>query len=1488
VKIKKLTSVFIVPKRLKSIVSFIVYSLLLLDSGYGQVVVVNNLLPADQKVCKPFIFGFSAVNAPPAASLNTIPGFTPEVMSYVETPIPFQAATPAGTVVNLTDDIPSGVLPIGFTFLFSGIPFTQFRISPNGFISLGAGLPTSLFSFDADAMAADHCDPTEEFPENAILGCYQDWNPNGVPNAIRYQTTGTAPNRILSVYYTSVPFFSTCGGTATFYIRLFETSNNIQIHIQNKPVCPDMWQGDSFSGITPDCDSDCPSVSSCAGADIAVNNTATQYTYSVIPYTGAAPATYSNPQLNWTGLQGATIATATTSFNPTINPGSGQALLDYPATAQNFRRFICKVTYDSNLPCGAPFVLVDTITFSQKPYDMAFTATTPICLNETSLITYEGTTPVATGAQPTVIAWNFGAGATPPTSNSLADQNVTWSTTGLKTVTLNLSGGGCSANDTSFTVEVVASPTSAFNFPASVCAESSANFSAVTPIVGATYLWTTDGGAISPAAGGPSISIAWNTPGTKTVTLQVTVGSCTSVLTSHTVTVKPRPSAAFNSAANSVCEDIALQFSYQGTAADVASYSWNFGTGVASPSSNTPNPSVVWNTPGNVQVGFYALGTNGCYSDTLSQTIIIHPKPIAAISSADSICQNALLALTCNIAPPAGSAFTWNLGTATLVSGNTNSNGPISVSWPLAGNQSVTLSITSPQGCISEDSIKVIHVNPIPSSQFSISLPSVCVGVNSTLIQTGVSGTNPAFTWTGLVGSTFSTPTAASTQVNFSAPGNATVSLLVVAEGCSSAVTTQNIEVLTTPTATFSADAGICQSENAQVDYTGTGTSNALFNWSYSGGTPSTSSPGLSPYSVVWSTSGSKTITLSVTEFGCSSLPFSQTVEVYPVPVASFVSTSPSCAGLNDTITYTGNAGSGATYNWSFVGSTTPVLAGQGPHYVAYTNPGIYTINLAVSENGCNSAPNQITIQVNPIPLADFTVESPVCKGANSEISYTGTSASAMNYIWNFDGGDATPGVGIGPQNVNWLTAGIKTIRLRVILQGCASSEVTYPVEVLELPLADAGINQIGCSGGSVNLGSAPIVGYTYEWSPSNGLSNSFDAQPTATAVNTTNGQIAIAYVLKVSDGQCINRDTVIYSVQEPVNVSFVSPPGQCFSQNSFSFEALGNFSANANYSWNFGPNASPSVSTLQDPTGISFTNTGQQTISVQVEDEGCLSNIYTSAVFVYEEPNVNFSVASADGCVPHRVYFTNLSSNGSGVDYVWYFGDGTSSESFSPAYTYESPGDYPVTLLVKAENGCDTALKIDDLVHIFPLPNPLFQLSDNSLVMLEDTISEVLNIQEAYSGYDSAYFRITPSFNSNSSDTLLFGSSYQIRFNRPGNYAIWHFVENEFGCTDSLLRYVNVTSEQFVFVPNAFTPDNDGVNDIFTIVGRDIQEFAMQIYNRWGERIYSTYDIEGGWDGRYNYSNNAIVSGTYYYLIRIRDSKNNWHTVDGFINVLR
>jgi gliding motility-associated-like protein len=1488
VEIEKSTSFFFVFKQLKYIVSIVYFFASLSTSTNGQVVVVNNLLPTDQQVCKPLIFGFSTVNAPPAASLNTIPGFTPEVMAYVETPIPFQAATPAGTVVNLTDDVPSGVLPIGFTFLFSGIPFTQFRISPNGFISLGAGLPTSLFSFDADAMAADHCDPTEEFPENAILGCYQDWNPNGVPNAIRYQTTGTAPNRVLSVYYTNVPFFSTCGGTATFYIRLFETTNNIQIHIQNKPVCLGMWQGDSFSGITPDCDSECPPVASFAGTDIAVNNTATQYTYSVVPYTGATPATYANPQLSWTGLQGATLATATTSFNPTVNPGSGQALLDYPATAQSVRRFICKVTYDSNLPCGAPYVLVDTVTFSQKPYDMAFTATTPICLNESSLITYEGTTPIATGAQPTIIAWNFGTGATPPTSNSLADQSVTWSTTGIKTVTLNLSGGGCAANDTSFTVEVVASPTSAFNFPTSVCAESSAIFSAVTPIAGATYLWTTDGGIISPATGGPSISISWNTPGTKTITLQVTVGSCTSVITSHTVTVKPRPSAAFNSTANSVCEDVALQFSYQGTAADVANYSWNFGSGVASPSSNSPNPSVVWNTPGTVQVGFYALGTNACYSDTVSQTIVVHPKPIAAISAVDSVCQNALLALSCNIPPAAGSTFTWNLGTAALSSGNTNSAGPISVSWATAGNQSITLNITSPQGCLSEDSVKVIHVNPIPSSQFSISLSSVCVGVNSTLIQTGISGTNPTFTWTGLSGGSFSTPSAASTQVNFSTPGNASVSLVVVAEGCSSAVTTQNINVLTTPTATFTADAGICQSETAQVDYTGTGTANALFNWSYSGGTPSTPNPGLAPYTILWNTSGSKTITLTVTEFGCSSLPYSQTVEVYPVPVASFVSSSPSCAGLYDTITYTGNAGTAATYNWSFAGSTTPVLAGQGPHYVSYTNPGTYTINLEISENGCNSAPNQITIQVNPIPTADFTVVSPVCKGSDSEINYTGTSSSAMGYIWDFDGGIAETGLGIGPHDVNWSTAGTKTVRLRVVLQGCSSPEVSYPIEVLELPVADAGINQTGCSGGSVSLGSLAIPGYTYEWSPSNGLNNSFDAQPIASGINNTNGPITLTYIVKVSDGQCINRDTVTYEIQEPVNVSFDSPPGQCFSQNSFSFEALGAFSTNANYSWTFGPNASVPTSTIPNPSGITFSNTGPQTISVQVEDNGCLSNTYTSAVFVYEEPNVNFSVGSPEGCVPHRVYFTNLSSNDLGVDYVWYFGDGTSSESFSPAYTYDTPGNYPVTLLVKAENGCDTALRFDNLVRIFPLPNPLFQLSDNSLVMLEDTISEFLNIQGSYSGYDSSYFRIIPSFNSNGADTLLFGNAHQIQFNRPGNYAIWHFVENEFGCVDSLLRYVNVNAEQFVFVPNTFTPDNDGVNDIFTVVGRDIKEFGMQIYNRWGEQIFSTFDIESGWDGRYNYSNNAIVSGTYYYLIRIRDSKNNWHTVDGFINVIR
>jgi gliding motility-associated-like protein len=993
-----------------------------------------------------------------------------------------------------------------------------------------------------------------------------------------------------------------------------------------------------------------------------------------------------------------------------------------------------------------------------------------------------------------------------------------------------------------------------------------------------------------PASGGSSISIIWNSAGTKTVTLQVTVGPCVSSVTTQTVTVKPRPSAAFNPASPAVCAESSLQFTYAGAPAEVVNYFWNFGTGIASPSVNAQNPSTIWNAGATVPVPvtFFTLGTNGCYSDTITQNIVVNPKPVAAIFSPDSVCQNANLTLNSNLPQPAGSVFAWNFAGATVVSGNPATAGPFVLTWPNAGDQNVILTITSPQGCVSEDSIKVIEVNPIPSSQFSISMPSVCIGVNSSLSQIGVTGTAPSFLWTSVTGSVFSASTASSTLVNFSAAGTAPVNLRVIAEGCTSAVTTQNIDILPTPSATFTASASVCQGEPAQVDYTGSGSNNALFNWSYSGGTPSTGTPGLAPFNVTWNSAGTKTITLTVTEFGCSSLPFDQDVLVNAIPTAILSSNSPSCAGLNDTITYGGNASAAANYSWVFTGATVSTATGQGPHYVSWANPGAYSVSLVVSENGCTSNPNQIPVQVNPIPVADFSVVSPVCKFMESQIIYTGTTGNSVEYTWDFNNGSVLPGTGMGPHVSSWNSAGTKTLSLFVVSLGCVSPVFTQTVEVLELPLADAGLNQWSCSGGTVDLGTPAVVGNTYQWSPSNGLSNPFDAQTQASAVNPTNGPVEFTYILRVSDGQCINRDTVVYEVIQPVNVSFVPPAGQCFFQNSFDFEAIGNFSPAAVYSWNFGPNASVATSNNPNPSGISYSTTGLQTVSLQAEENGCFSNTFTSAVYVYEEPNVDFSISSPEGCAPHKVFFSNLSNNTMNVAYEWYYGNGEEAIGFSPSHVYDEAGDFSVTLYVRAENGCDTGLTLYNQVHIYPLPNPLFYLNRNDLIMASDTASEVLRVWEAFGGFDSTHFVFSPSYADPEKDTLLSGPEHEVAYSQPGVYSISHYVESEWGCIDSMQLNVIVRNEIVLYIPSSFTPDGDGINDVFMVFGQDIKQFEMQVYNRWGEKIFHTYDAESGWDGRSNSSKEELDYGTYYYVVRVLDSKSNWHKIDGYINIIR
>ena len=157
-----------------------------------------------------------------------------QTTDYGVTNIPYVAQTNTGTNLFMTDDSQQGPFNIGFNFCFFGSTYTQFYVGSNGWVSFSAGQPTTFTSQTI---------PTGNVlvPNNCIMGPWQDWHP-GLGGQIKYQTTGVAPCRKLTISWIGVPMFSCTGNQGTFHIVIYETTNIIENYIQNKPSCV-TWQG---------------------------------------------------------------------------------------------------------------------------------------------------------------------------------------------------------------------------------------------------------------------------------------------------------------------------------------------------------------------------------------------------------------------------------------------------------------------------------------------------------------------------------------------------------------------------------------------------------------------------------------------------------------------------------------------------------------------------------------------------------------------------------------------------------------------------------------------------------------------------------------------------------------------------------------------------------------------------------------------------------------------------------------------------------------------------------------------------------------------------------------------------------------------------------------------------------------------------------------------------------------------------------------------
>ncbi len=953
----------------------------------------------------------------------------------------------------------------------------------------------------------------------------------------------------------------------------------------------------------------------------------------------------------------------------------------------------------------------------------------------------------------------------------------------------------------------------------------------------ATYNWNFGGATIISGSGQGPYVVSWGLVGTKTVTLQVTQGTCPSGTTSKDIVIDV-PTSTFSFSSVGCFKGL---ITYTGNAPANATYTWNFNGGTAVPGTGQGPHTVTWSAASTYNVSLQVTDANGCSSATNTVPVVVTNNPPLATFTIGKACELTPTTITYTGSATSAGIYTWNFGGGIAVPGT--GKGPHAVTWTTTGTKTVTL-IVSEGGCTSSLYSNTIGVTALPDPSFTYTT-NICAGTPSTITYTGTSSASAVYDWDFQNGNPLTATGQGPHSVTWASGGTFVIRLQVTENGCTSLVGNNTIVIkdLSTSTFTTSVDTS-CSTSPVIATYTGNASAGSVFQWNFNGGTavPGT---GQGPHSITWPTGGKKTITLKLTDpNGCISPVSSRDVIIQAAPSSSFTTGSTSvCFGPSSVFTYSGGASPNAAYTWDFGGEAALPGMGQGPQTIAWSSTGAHTIRLAVSENGCNSDTTDLIVQVNAVPTSSFSMPTSICDGGLATINYSGTASAGATYNWDFNGGTALPGTGQGPQTVNWSMPGNYTITLSVTENGCSSTLTSNDILVNPIPAPSFGVSPSSiCIGGNVTVtyNGAPTGTSQYNWDFNAGVPQTSTGQGPHTITYNSPGTFTIQ--LDQSDNGCSKKvfQQVIVNPY-PISSFTVNPSTVCAGQ-PITLTFNGTASAGANYKWSLGsPVIVSGTPTSAGPLVLIYNNATAQTITLSITDNGCPGDTFLQEVNINPIPVADFNAPVLGGCDMLNVDFVNQSVGAN--QYLWNMGDNTDDTTATPSHTYYN-GNYTISLIATNPFGCSDTMVKPDYLHIESTPTAFFTSypQANIPVELKDALFSFLNQSDSATSYLWEFGDSTISTEINVSHTYA----------DTGTYTVTLIAYNNFGCSDTFsLGPLLVIPADMVFVPTAFTPNNDGLNELFKVYGTNISETHLMVYDRWGERVYDGDGLNTGWDGK-------------------------------------
>ncbi|CAG0998980.1 MAG: PKD domain-containing protein [Bacteroidetes bacterium] len=266
------------------------------------------------------------------------------------------------------------------------------------------------------------------------------------------------------------------------------------------------------------------------------------------------------------------------------------------------------------------------------------------------------------------------------------------------------------------------------------------------------------------------------------------------------------------------------------------------------------------------------------------------------------------------------------------------------------------------------------------------------------------------------------------------------------------------------------------------------------------------------------------------------------------------------------------------------------------------------------------------------------------------------------------------------------------------------------------------------------------------------------------------------------------------------------------------------------------------------------------------------------------ELPNISFTVNNAIGCGKVNVLFTPDKKD-TELNYTWNFGDGSSSNEMIALHTYTEPGEYKATLLISDKNNfAEKKSTKEQLIRVFPLPNPDFIIKDESIEndfdRLKYPFTEYSAIQKDANLYNWAL------------DGKMFysGASGKTILRTKGNYSLTLTVTDKNNCKASKTQIVNISKDFSVFAPNAFTPNGDGINDVFIPEALNVYdvEFTMTILDNQNKTVFVSTNANKAWNGKFHNIGNPLEEGSYFWIVETKDAYGNVHSWKGQVLLQR